>query len=158
MCVPHATRSPGRTLSAGNSARPPRSGIPGVSRPRAGKGEGVEVPGAIDWLALLARFDGRQAFVMKLAVSLQEHHADTPARLRAAAQQQDREALTFMAHSLKGASGNLEAHRLHELAKAFEAAMRAGDDIASERVDALAGTLEAVLVELANYNQQKEEI
>jgi CheY-like chemotaxis protein len=105
-------------------------------------------PGAIDWPTLLARFNGRREFVEKLAASVRQHHTETPAKLRAAARQGDREALTFMAHSLKGISGNLEAHRLHELAKAFEATMRAGEDLAAESVDTLAEALEAVLAEL----------
>jgi len=77
--------------------------------------------------------------------------------LRRAAQHGDREALSFTAHSLKGISGNLEARRLHELAKTVETALRAGEDIAAERVDALAAALEAVLAELEHPDQHEGE-
>jgi PAS domain S-box-containing protein len=109
----------------------------------------------IDWSALLARFNGRQEFVQKLATSVLEHHAETPAKLRAAAQQHDRQALSFMAHSLKGVSGNMEARPLHELSKSFEAAVHAGQDITADSVEALARAVEAVLVELKCPDQQE---
>jgi PAS domain S-box-containing protein len=109
----------------------------------------------IDWPALLARFNGREAFVRKLAASVREHHADTPVQLRAVAQSGDRDALTFTAHSLKGIGGNLEARRLHEMAKAIEVTVRTDGAIAPERVEALAAELESVLAELATADQQK---
>ncbi|MDP2826356.1 MAG: PAS domain S-box protein, partial [Sulfuritalea sp.] len=119
-------------------------------------GSQTPTEGAIDWPALLARLGGRREFAGKLAASMREHHADTPARLRAAAQQGDRETLMFMAHTLKGVSGNLEARRLHELALTFEAALRAGEDIAAERVDALAVALETVLAEMQGFDLQEK--
>ena len=112
---------------------------------------------AIDWAALLARFNGREAFVSKLAASVREHHTDTPARLREAARLGDRDSLSFMAHSLKGISGNLEARPLNEMAKAVEAALRAGEGIVPEQVDALAGALDAVLAQLARHDNEEEE-
>ncbi|MCX7167022.1 MAG: PAS domain S-box protein [Rhodocyclales bacterium] len=118
--------------------------------------EAKAVDSAIDWPALLARFSGRSAFVMKLAASACEHHAGTPAKLRAATRLGDREALGFMAHSLKGMSGNLEARRLHELARAVEAAMRAGEDIVEQQGHALAQALEALLAELADFTSEPE--
>ena len=110
---------------------------------------GTERP--IDWVALLGRYGGRYEFVKKLANSLRLHHADTPARLRAAQQSGDRTALAVMAHSLKGV--NLEARRLRELTLAFESDERAGCSISTERVEALAAALEAVLLELVTVNQ-----
>ena len=86
---------------------------------------------------------------------MREHHADTPVQLRAVAQSGDRDALTFTAHSLKGIGGNLEARRLHEMAKAIEVAVRTDGAIAPERVEALAAELEDVLAELATTDQQK---
>jgi signal transduction histidine kinase/DNA-binding NarL/FixJ family response regulator/HPt (histidine-containing phosphotransfer) domain-containing protein len=112
--------------------------------------------GPIDWPALLGRFNGRAAFVMKLAVSVGEHHADTAAELRTAAKNSDRETLIFMAHSLKGIGGNLEARGLNQLARNLEAALRAGEEIEPARVEELAGALEAVLAELAGGNGQRE--
>ena len=62
-----------------------------------------------------------------------------------------------MAHSLKGIGGNLEARRLHALAKGFEAAMRAGEDVVAEKADALADALEDVLAELGHSGPQQGE-
>jgi PAS domain S-box-containing protein len=110
---------------------------------------GTERP--IDWAALLGRYGGRYEFVKKLANSLRLHHADTPARLRAAQQSGDRKALAVMAHNLKGV--NLEARRLRELTLAFESDERAGCSITAQRVEALAAALDAVLLELAVVEQ-----
>jgi len=114
--------------------------------------------GAIDWPTLLARFGGRREFVAKLLASVREHHVDTPARLREAALAGDREALTFMAHGLKGASGNIEARTLLERAKACEAALRAGNDIATADVESLIAALEAVLIEQENTEKREGKI
>ncbi|MCX7167021.1 MAG: MASE1 domain-containing protein [Rhodocyclales bacterium] len=134
----------------------PSAALPGPTSVPAASVSPPPADSAIDWPALLARFSGRNAFVMKLAASACEHHADTPARLRAATRLGDREALCFIAHSLKGVSGNLEARRLHELARAVEAAMRAGEDIVEQQGHALAEALEAVLAELAGFTREQE--
>lgn len=105
----------------------------------------------IDWQALLATYGGRREFVTKIALSICQHHAKTPAKLRSAVQSGDRKTLAFLAHSLKGLS--IETRRLRELSLAFEAAERAGDVISSESVEALALELEAVLLELGTVNQ-----
>ncbi len=105
----------------------------------------------IDWQALLATYGGRREFVAKIALSICQHHANTPAKLRLAAQKSDRKTLAFIAHGLKGLS--IETRRLRELSLAFESAERAGDVISSESVEALALELEAVLLELGTVNQ-----
>ena len=104
----------------------------------------------IDWQALHARFNGNQNFIRKLATSILESYSEVPEKLRVTAQQKDWEALVAIAHNLKSVSGNLEAHQLYELAKTIEAEARAGEGIEPERVDTLALTLEAVLLELKN--------
>ena len=104
------------------------------------------VPGQIDWQALLARFNGRQGFVRKLAASVLEYHQETPARLRAAEKAGDLKELAQLVHSVKGVSGNLQARRLHELAQALEIEVRAGDELAA--VEALILAVEAFLAEL----------
>ncbi len=128
-----------------------------ISRPSPGPAA-VSHDGPIDWPALLVRYNGRVEFVAKLATSIREHHTDTPSKLREAMRQGDREQLIFMAHNLKGVSGNLEARRLYELAKAIEIAMRAGGEIAAERVEAMAVELENLLTELAIDGRWKEHI
>ena len=111
----------------------------------------------IDWPALLARFNGRRVFIKRLTDSVCGSHDKTPAKLRTAAQQGDRLALKFMAHSLKGVSGNLEAHRLHDLAKAAETALHDEACIATELFEALAAAVEQVLLSLQNAKLLEEE-
>ena len=110
---------------------------------------------SVDWPAMLIRHNGRREFVKKLAASLHAHLAEMPVKLRVASRDGDREAMTFMAHNLKGL--NLEAPRLHDLANTFDAATRSGEVIRAETVDALACALDAVLAELANFVRQDGE-
>jgi CheY-like chemotaxis protein len=105
----------------------------------------------IDWQALLATYGGRREFVAKIALSICRHHAQTPAKLRSAAQRGDHKTLAFIAHGLKGLS--IETRRLRELSLAFESAERAGNVISPESVEALAIELEAVLLELGTVTQ-----
>ena len=111
--------------------------------------------GCVDWQALLAGYDGRQEFVAKIAISIVKDHAQTPAKLRAAAQAGDRKTLAFIAHNLKGLS--IEAHRLRELSLAFESAERAGNTITAQSIEPLALELEAVLLELKTGRQPQLE-
>jgi CheY-like chemotaxis protein/anti-sigma regulatory factor (Ser/Thr protein kinase) len=135
---------PLRLSSSGDERRVPASGT-----------AGEPVSGSVDWPALLIRHDGRHEFVKKLAASMGEHLAEMPVKLRVAARDGDRAAMTFMAHSLKGI--NLEAPKLHDLTRTFEAAVRGGDVITTEAVEPLACTLDAVIKELVNYCQQEGE-
>jgi len=109
----------------------------------------------VDWPAMLIRHSGRHEFVKKLVAAMHEHFAEMPVKLRVAVRDGDREAMAFMAHSLKGL--NLEAPKLHDLTKTFEAAVRGGEVISAERVEVLACALETVLAELVNFNQRDGE-
>lgn len=71
----------------------------------------------IDWPGLLARYPGREAFVTRLAAIALDSQQEMPAKLRAAAAQQDLETLAFLAHSLKGSAGNLMAPGVQDLAR-----------------------------------------
>ncbi|MDB5888541.1 MAG: hypothetical protein JWM03_1413, partial [Rhodocyclales bacterium] len=71
----------------------------------------------IDWDALMRRYKGRSAFIEKLIGTLLLTHSETPAKLRDAALHGDVVTMKFLAHTLKGVSGNLEAGELHVLAK-----------------------------------------
>ncbi len=110
---------------------------------------------SVDWPAMLIRHNGRREFVKKLADSMRAHLAEMPLKLRVATRDGDREAMRLMAHSLKGL--NLETPQLHDLARTFEAAVRGGEVIRTETVEALACALEAVLAELLNFSQQDGE-
>ena len=110
----------------------------------------------VDWPALLARFNGRRAFIKKLTDSACQSHGKTPAKLRAAVEQGDHSALKFIAHSLKGVSGNLEAHRVHDLAKAAETALDDEEGISTELFEALATAVEQLLCALKNPEALEE--
>ncbi len=105
--------------------------------------------GLIDWPALLRRFNGRKTFIDKLSATVQANHADSPAKLRAAVQSKELDTLAFVAHSLKGMGGNLQAHRLWELAKETEDAARAGQDAAFKLGADLADVMDSLLAELS---------
>lgn len=106
----------------------------------------------IDLPALLAQFNGRRAFVAKLLRVVLDTHADTSQSLRQAAGNRDMRSLAFVAHSLKGACGNVKAVPMQELAARLEEATRNigdGDPAAvtaeamalADALDAFAGAL-----------------
>jgi PAS domain S-box-containing protein len=102
----------------------------------------------IDWPALSERYQGRQAFIDKLVVSVLDSHAQTPTLLRDAIRANDLEAISFHAHSIKGVAGMIEATAVFQLASQTDERARAGDigalDLAgtlAERVDELLATL-----------------
>jgi PAS domain S-box-containing protein len=130
------------------------AGTPGFrDEPAAGAHDGgAGGNGLFDWNVLLARYDGREAFVAKLAATVLASHRDTPAQLRAAAAAHDPEALGFAAHSLKSMAGNLMAHGVRDLARQLEAAARQGDTaIAITLAAELARATEAMLAALASH-------
>ncbi len=104
--------------------------------------------GPVDWSVLLERYKGKQEFVRKLADSVLGSHADTPAKFRQAVQDGNRDALKFMAHSLKGVSGSLEARYLHSLVTAFETDLANETEVPPEQLEAFLLALEAFLAEL----------
>jgi response regulator RpfG family c-di-GMP phosphodiesterase len=119
----------------------------------------IAAGGEIDWSALFARFNGRRDFIKRLTTSMRDHNVETPVKLRAAARQGDSTALAFMVHSLKGLSGNLSAHRLHELSTSVDATIRDCPEITAEMgltIEKLALTLEAVLAELLDFHYEAE--
>ena len=122
-----------------------------AAKPDAGPTTLPPASGPIDWPALLLRYGGRHDFVKKLVHSIRLHYANTPQLLRAAQQAGDHLALADMVHSLKGVS--LEARSLRELTLALELAGYAADDVAAQRVAALAQALDAVLAELTAVDQ-----
>jgi PAS domain S-box-containing protein len=105
--------------------------------------------GDIDWAALLARYNGRQAFVGKLAATALATHRQTPASLRRTAQQADYGALAFTAHALKSLAGNLLARDVETLARQVEQLARAGDAQATAQAESLAQALDRLLQALA---------
>ena len=77
------------------------------------------------------------------------NYQETPDKLRRAVQAGDVEQLQFIAHSLKGVSGNLEARVLHRLALQVEGSAKQGHAQTSHQAIELASALEDVLTVLA---------
>jgi PAS domain S-box-containing protein len=109
---------------------------------------GGDVTAPIDWAALLARYNGRQEFVNKLAATALAGHRETPTRLRAAAEAGNLADIAFLAHALKGLSGNLLARGVEALARKTEAAARGKEPQALDLVLELAEQMQALLLQL----------
>lgn len=99
----------------------------------------------VDWVALLAKYNGRQDFVAKLANIALASHGDTPRRLREIAKSGNLADLAFIAHALKGLAGNLLARGLEAVARRTESAARAEESQARPLGLRLADELQALL-------------
>ena len=106
------------------------------------------VPVVIDWDALLARFNGRQAFIDKLVATTLTSNAGKAADLRDAASRNELEAVAFIAHGLKGMAGNMKARHVYDLGAKTEAAARAGSAEARAMAEHLAAATETLMAEL----------
>jgi CheY-like chemotaxis protein len=102
----------------------------------------------IDWAAFSKRYRNRDDFLNRLMGVALTSLADTPAKLRKAIRQNDVEALKFIAHSLKGSSGNLEAAKLLDLAKETEMSARLGTPDMFALAESLAKLVDSLLEEL----------
>lgn len=103
------------------------------------------LPG-IDTVALLARMRGRAASSKKMLSLFRDQYAELPERLAVLLAADDLQPALHLAHSFKGASGNIGAGRLFALAAELEAHLRAGVRPAAEQVAGqIADELEGVL-------------
>ena len=109
----------------------------------------------IDWQVLDKRFRGKQDFIDQLAHSALESHAESPEKLGLFASTGDFKALAFLAHSLKGLSGNLAAPAVQELATQTEQSAKAQDAHAFALARQLADKLVLFLAELDDRTHRK---
>jgi HPt (histidine-containing phosphotransfer) domain-containing protein len=116
-------------------------------QPKEVAGPGGNDP-VIDMFALHKRFQGREDFIRKLMDIAINSYQETPEKLRQAVQAGDIEQLQFIAHSLKGVSGNLEARVLNRLALQVESYAKQGHAQTGYRAIELASALEDVLTVL----------
>ncbi len=105
----------------------------------------------IDWPALQAQCQGRQAFINRLLTLMVQSHAQTPAKLRALAGLGDLAALALVAHGFAGVAGSLHADQLRATGKAVELQARAGDVRACPEAEALAATIERFIEAISIY-------
>lgn len=139
----HARRSPhafaipvpvvARTAAEGEAAAPAPPGEP-----------------IIDWDGLAERYRSNPVFVGRIAGLTLKAKRDLPARLREWAAAGDLTAIGEAGHDLKGAAGNLMAHRTSELANRVQEAARRGDPETPALALRLADALDAFLAELAD--------
>ncbi|MBI4755746.1 MAG: PAS domain S-box protein [Betaproteobacteria bacterium] len=103
---------------------------------------------SIDWPALEARYG--IALRDRLVGTLLASCGEMPSRLRAAARCNDLAALSFLAHNLRGVSGNLMLRGTHDLARRAEDAARQGAPDAPALGTRLATVVDELLVALAH--------
>lgn len=102
----------------------------------------------IDWPALQARYQNRDAFITKLLATVIQSNAQIPARLRQATIARDAAALAQISHSLKGMAGNIFADPLRDLAAQAEIAARQQSAEMLPLAEQLAATTEKLLSEI----------
>ncbi len=118
----------------------------------------LEVKSLIDWLAMLQRYNGRQAFIDKLINSaLDGNHQENVHKLRDAAERQDYATIKFIAHSLKGVAGVFESQRLLDQAQQTEQAAKNHQENTTMLGIELADLLQCFLAELQYGEQAKHE-
>jgi CheY-like chemotaxis protein/anti-sigma regulatory factor (Ser/Thr protein kinase) len=122
------------TADAAREGQPQQQGLPPAS--------------LIDWAAFTKRYRNRSDFIIRLLGVARTSLASTPDKLRNAIRQNDLDAIKFIAHSLKGSSGNLEAAKLMELAKETEISARLATPDALTLAEELARQVESLLREL----------
>lgn len=112
--------------------------------------EGKAAENQIDQSTLLAKFDGRKAFVAKLLRSVLHQHGGMPTILRQYAERDELAGIAYSAHTMKGVAGNLVAAEVMRLAAKTENAARAEDAAATQLAHALSARVEVLLQELTH--------
>jgi signal transduction histidine kinase/CheY-like chemotaxis protein len=120
-----------------------RSTVPVEARAQV---EPEQTAGIVDWGALLARYP--QTFIDRLVQSVLSSHQDTAAKLRNYIQQKDLAEIAFLAHAMKGVSGNIKAQAVFDQCRATEQAARQGGVGAFDMAEELALLIDAMLSEL----------
>jgi HPt (histidine-containing phosphotransfer) domain-containing protein len=108
----------------------------------------LPLPSSFDWAALLAKFDGDEAFARGLLGIVQRTNAAMPADLRAAAAAGDFAVMARLAHKVKGTAGDICATRLRAQAEAAELSSRQSLPAATGQLGELADSLHALLQDL----------
>jgi PAS domain S-box-containing protein len=101
----------------------------------------------LDTAAGLRTLNGNQATYLRLLRRFAADHGDDMSKLRAALAQGEAETARRVAHTLKGAAGNLGATEVQHLATELDAAFKAGAGAAE--IERLAAAIEALLQPLA---------
>ena len=102
------------------------------------------LPG-IDIHAGLSIASGKMRLYRKLLIMARNNYRDFEHQFRAAQQDQDPEAATRLAHSLKGVAGSIGAPGVQQAALALEMACKEGDDEMEAKLATLVAKLETVV-------------
>jgi len=94
----------------------------------AGAIEGLPSIEGLDIADGVARMDGRTDAYLRIVRRFAELHRDDVDKVRESLERNEREAAVLIAHSLKGAAGNIAAADLFNAAGNLEAAMRHAED------------------------------
>ncbi|MEW5770243.1 MAG: ATP-binding protein [Pseudomonadota bacterium] len=142
-----------RAAPATAEAEPPAAAsAPAAPAAEAAPRADAPTRGMIDWEVLSARFSGRQGFIDRLLGKVIDSQAESAEKLRAAVRLGDIEAIVFIAHSLKGLGGNIEAGELRALASQVEQHHRAGVTAPlADEVEALSVLVERLLREVREH-------
>ncbi|AFL73802.1 PAS domain S-box protein [Thiocystis violascens] len=100
----------------------------------------------LDLDAALALLPGNSALLASLLGILADHHGDDVSRIRRCLAENDPDTAQRLAHTLKGAAGNLGAHRLQSAAAALDTHLREGAP--RNRVERAIADLELELAQL----------
>lgn len=106
--------------------------------------------------SVLERFKGRREFVTRLARMAVESESATPDLLRQAIVDQNFETLRFLAHRIKGVTGNLHVPVVQAQAHATEVAARERADDAPQLGEKLATDLQQLLIELQQWTERPD--
>lgn len=112
----------------------------------------LEPDTVIDWPALNERYKDRDNIIKTLATTFVSSYKDTPTDIRRAIRAKDADALSSIAHGMKGSAGYLEAHQLHMLASLTEAQVKRNNTdayISGEKLAIAIERLSDVLGEIA---------
>ena len=106
------------------------------------------LPG-FDTAAGLAHTGGSPRHYLDMLQRFHAHHGDLAVRAAAAMQDGDTDTATRLAHTLTGLAATFGAHDLHQLAAAFEHALRAGEADWARHLPALQACIQALLKVIA---------
>jgi PAS domain S-box-containing protein len=109
----------------------------------------------VDKNAGLAITQGNTALYRKLLVKFRDNYADFETEFREAQESNDAEAVTRLAHSLKGVAGNIGATQVQEAAGALEQASMKGQSDLEELLQHAVDVLEPLVHNLAVLNSEQ---
>jgi len=107
--------------------------------------EGFDVTGA------MARMGGDGRLYQKILLRFHQTQADAGARLRSALVEDDRKTAQYIAHTLKGAAGNVGAEHVKALAAAIEQSACSDGEIDETMLESLETALGAAINSLADW-------